>query len=149
MRKETSLEILKQNLADLQEVNKWLVHSYQICERLRDKSNLKVPEYDAIESFLSRYARICDLLLRKAFRSIDAFELERSGTMLDVLNRAEKRGLIDSSEQAREWTELRNQIVHDYAHHDFHSIFHDALDFIPQILTALKKTQRYCEKILS
>ena len=52
MRKETSLEILKQNLADLQEANKWLVHSYQICERLRDRSDLKVPEYDAIESFL-------------------------------------------------------------------------------------------------
>lgn len=101
MRKETSLEILKQNLADLQEANKWLVHSYQICERLRDRSDLKVPEYDAIESF-PRYARICGLLLRKVFRSIDAFELERSGTMLDVLNRAEKRGLIDSSEQARE-----------------------------------------------
>lgn len=149
MRKETSLEILKQTLSDLQETNKGLVHAYQICESLRDRSDLALSEYDAIESFLSRYTRIWDLLLRKVFRSIDAFELERSETMLDVLNRAEKRGLIESSEQAREWMEQRNQIVHDYTHHDFHSIFYDALDFIQQILTALEKTQRYYEKILS
>ena len=102
-----------------------------------------------LSKVFSRYTRICDLLPQKVFRSTDAFELERSETMLDALNRAEKRGLIDSSEQARGWTELRNQIFHDYAHHDFHSIFHDALEFITQILTALEKTQRYCEKTLN
>ena len=58
MRKETSFEILKQNLPALEEANKWLVHSYQICERLRDRSDLKVPEYDAIESFLVTYVSV-------------------------------------------------------------------------------------------
>ena len=51
----TSFEILKQNLADLEEANKWLIHSYQICERWLDRSDLEVPEYDAIKSFFSLY----------------------------------------------------------------------------------------------
>ena len=55
MRKETSFEILKQNLADLEEANKWLIHFYQIYERWRDRSDLEVPEYDAIKSFFSLY----------------------------------------------------------------------------------------------
>ena len=46
-----------------------------------------------LSKVFSRYTRICDLLLQKVFRSTDAFELERSETMLDALNRAEKRGL--------------------------------------------------------
>ena len=106
--KKNSYQILKLNLDDLLEAKKWLVHSYQVCESFKSKEKFSVSDYDALESFLSRFARVCDLLLRKVFRSIDVYELEPQGSLLDVLNRSEKKGLVDSSSQAREWTELRN-----------------------------------------
>jgi len=64
VKKNNSHHILKQNLDDLLEAKKWLVHSYEVCESLMIKGDFSVSEYDAIESFLSRYARVCDLLLR-------------------------------------------------------------------------------------
>jgi hypothetical protein len=42
-----------------------------------------------------------DVILNKVFRSIDAIELEDGGTLLDVVNRAEKRGIIDSAEPSK------------------------------------------------
>jgi len=39
------------------------------------------------------------LIICKIFRSIDAVELIDSGTLVDVVNRAEKRALIESSEK--------------------------------------------------
>ena len=127
--KKNSYQIMKLNLDDLLEAKKWLVHSYQVCESFKSKEKFSVSDYDALESFLSRFARVCDLLFRKVFRSIDVYELEPQGSLLDVLNRSEKKGLVDSSEQAREWTELRNQIVHDYAHHDLKNIIRGCFGF--------------------
>ena len=68
-----------------------MVHSYQVCESLRCKEKFSVSDYDALESFLSRFARVCDLFFRKIFRSIDVYELEPQGSLLDVLNRSEKK----------------------------------------------------------
>ena len=74
--KKNSYQILKLNLDDLLEAKKWLVHSYQVCESFKSKEKFSVSDYDALESFLSRFARVCDLLFRKVFRSIDVYELE-------------------------------------------------------------------------
>ena len=89
--KKNSYQILKLNLDDLLEAKKWLVHSYQVCESFKSKEKFSVSDYDALESFLSRFARVCDLLFRKVFRSIDVYELEPQGSLLDVLNRSEKK----------------------------------------------------------
>ena len=89
--KKNSYQILKLNLDDLLEAKKWLVHSYQVCESFKSKEKFSVSDYDALESFLSRFARVCDLLFRKVFRSIDMYELEPQGSLLDVLNRSEKK----------------------------------------------------------
>ena len=145
---KNSFQILKQNLDDLLEAKKWLVHSYQVCDSFKSKKKISVSDYDALEIFLSRFPRVCDLLFRKMFRSIDVYELEPQGSLLDVLNRSGKKGLVDSSEQDREWTELGNQIVHDFAHHDLNTLFVDALDFTPHVLKTIDSTEQYCKKLL-
>ena len=58
-------------------------------------------EHDALEVLASRFARASDLLVQRAFRGIDRAELEDPGSVLDVLARAEKRGLIESVERFR------------------------------------------------
>ena len=64
-----------------------------------------------MENLTSRYSRTIDLIVNKVFRSIDYVELEDSGTLIDVVNRAEKRELIHSAMRIRELKDLRNGIV--------------------------------------
>ena len=68
-----------------------MIHSNQVCDSFKSKEKFSVSDYDALESFLSRFARVCDLLFRKVFHSIDVYELEPQGSLLDVLNRSEKK----------------------------------------------------------
>ena len=56
-----------------------------------------------------------DLLVNQALRARDRYELAGEGTLLDVLHRAEKRGLIDDAEVFRAMREVRNSIAHDYS----------------------------------
>lgn len=56
---------------------------------------------EKIEAFTSRFARVVDLLIHRVLRSIDFYELQEPGTLLDVANRAEGRGLIVSVDWLR------------------------------------------------
>jgi uncharacterized protein YutE (UPF0331/DUF86 family) len=58
---------------------------------------------------------VVDLLVNKALRALDRYELAGEGTLLDVLHRTEKRGLIDDAEVFRAMKEVRNIIAHDYS----------------------------------
>ncbi|MBU0559155.1 MAG: hypothetical protein KKG93_06175, partial [Bacteroidetes bacterium] len=67
-----------------------------------------------METLASRFARVSDIVFQILFRSIDQVELENKGTLLDAVNRAHQRGLIESIDKMREIRDLRNQIVHEY-----------------------------------
>jgi uncharacterized protein YutE (UPF0331/DUF86 family) len=56
-----------------------------------------------------------DLLVNKVLRSLDRVELKPEGSLLDVINRAEKRGLVAQGVELREMKDVRNMIAHDYA----------------------------------
>ncbi len=70
-------------------------------------------ELERIEAYTSRFVRVVDLLVNKALRALDRYELADEGTLLDVLHRAEKRGLIGDAEAFRAMKEVRNIIAHD------------------------------------
>lgn len=55
-----------------------------------------------------------DFLIVKIFRLIDILELEKPGSVIDRINRAEKRGIIDSAESFKDILRLRNDISHEY-----------------------------------
>jgi uncharacterized protein YutE (UPF0331/DUF86 family) len=78
--------------------------------------------------------------------SIDALELEDGGTLLDVVNRAEKRGIIDSAEHVRDLKDLRNDIVHEYETDDLRSVFQQTLDATPELFDLAAKTEGYCKR---
>jgi len=72
-------------------------------------------QLESAEAFTGRFARCVDLLVNKVLRSLDRMELNPEGTLLDIINRAEKRGLIGRAEDLRELKDVRNMIAHDYA----------------------------------
>ena len=86
------------------------------------------------------------MILQKAFRGIDRVELESGGTLLDVLARAEKRGLIESLEQFRLLRELRNEIAHEYALADLVELFRSVKEQAPALFEIVDRIRAYCEQ---
>jgi uncharacterized protein YutE (UPF0331/DUF86 family) len=109
-------QLLKQGLADLADARRHLDYSFQQIEGLPDTlPGATEAQLESVEAFTGRFARAVDLLVNKVLRSLDRVELKTEGTLLDVINRAEKRGFVDRSEELREMKDVRNVIAHDYA----------------------------------
>jgi hypothetical protein len=139
---ENLFEVLK----ELENADYWLRRSWDKCRPITPESGLSDPQYDDLEAFTSRFARASDLLLQKVFRAIDAVELERSGTLLDAANRAEKRGIIDSVEDIRRIRELRNDISHEYLTENLTHFFQEVMRATPLLLAMISNAKIYCER---
>lgn len=80
--------------------------------------NICDDDLDKLDAFRVRFCDLQDSLGNKTFRSILALEEERIGSNLDVLNKMEKRGIINSFEEWKELREIRNLFSHDYPETD-------------------------------
>lgn len=80
-----------------------------------DLAGASADQLECIEAFCTRFARTVDLLVNKVLRSLDRAELLDQGTLIDVVNRAEKRGFVEQAEVLREMKDVRNIMAHDYA----------------------------------
>ncbi len=148
MKKQLPLENLKETVALFSDALRWLRRSYGICQVIDVKASCAEEEYDALETLTSRYARVTDMMINKVFRSIDTVEFLSGGTLLDVVNRADKRGIITSVDHLRELKDLRNQIAHEYAGEELLAIFQDVLIQAPSLLSIAETVLAYCDKLL-
>lgn len=149
MTQEEAINILKEDLLILSDALKWLLRSFKICKEIGIKEDFNEEEYDSLETLASRFARVSDILLQKIFWSIDNVELEERGTLLDAINRMNKRGIIESIDVMREIRELRNQIVHEYVKTNLQKVFVDILEYTPKLIQISEKVFEYCKKYLS
>ena len=94
---------------------------------------------DRLESLTARFARLSDLLVQQVFRIEDAVEGYDEGTPVDRLNRAEKRGWIDSAETWRDIRALRNRISHQYAEEVWLGIVRDAWRYAPLLVECVRR----------
>ncbi len=116
MKPNQAPQFLEQALAELSLARAHLDYSFQQVAGLPD--DLKGADAAAlasVEAFSSRFARTVDLLVNKVLRSLDRVELKPEGGLLDVVNRAEKRGFVARAAELREMKDIRNIIAHDYA----------------------------------
>jgi uncharacterized protein YutE (UPF0331/DUF86 family) len=113
---DRSRTLLRQNLAELAAARGHLDYSYRRVTALPpDLKEVQGEQLESAEAFTSRFARAVDLLVNKVLRSLDRVELRPEGTLLDVVNAAEKRGLVPQADLLREMKGVRNVIAHDYA----------------------------------
>ncbi len=124
----------------------WLQRSFTICSGVGVKENYTEEEYDDLETLTSRFARVSDIIIQKVFRSIDAVEFENQGTLIDVVNRAHKRGFFESIEKVREIRELRNSIAHEYIQEGLADTFADVLELTPELFNMVVQIKNYCKK---
>lgn len=78
--------------------------------------NLSDDEVEHIDQFLFRFTKLQDTLGEKLFKSILLFvdEQVENKPFIDILNRLEKLGLIDSTNEFRELRNDRNELAHNY-----------------------------------
>ena len=116
MKPDQARQFLEQHLAELQQARQYLDYSFQQVTVLPDTlEGATGGQLESVEAFSSRFARTVDLLVNKLLRSLDRMELRPEGTLLDVVNRAEKRGFVERATDLREMKDVRNFIAHDYA----------------------------------
>jgi uncharacterized protein YutE (UPF0331/DUF86 family) len=140
------LEILKEKLDLLKQSADWVKRSYEQCVRIGIKNEYSKDEFDKFENLTSRYARTTDMLVNQALRSLDAVELVDSGTVIDIMNRAEKRGIVESSQTLHELKDLRNEIAHEYQIAQIERFFESILKNTPVLLEIIDNLQLYSEK---
>jgi hypothetical protein len=131
-------------LEELAHADHWLQRSFSKCARFKADHTLNDEQYDDLEAFTSRFARASDLLVQKVFRAVDAAELESGGTLLDAVNRAEKRGIIAGVDDIRKIREVRNEISHEYVSENLAALLTQVASLTPVLREAIKKTQEYC-----
>ena len=132
-------------LCDAREV---LEYSLKKCSTIGIKESYEPEELESFESFTGRFARLSDILIQKLFRLVDELDLDAQGTIRDRINRAEKKGLIVSSDIFVEIRMIRSDIAHEYLPEAIHDLFGKVLELTPQLLDGVERTVMYCRRYI-
>lgn len=137
------LNKLKQDYILLQKQLYWLDISTKQCKKISIKSEYSIEEFGNFETLCSRYSRSIDFLIRKIFRTIDEYEFENQGTLIDVVNNAHKRELFQDIQTLRLMKDLRNTIVHEYIEDRLTDVFEEVLEYSEALIEVINNTLNY------
>jgi hypothetical protein len=129
--------LLEKHVNEVEKAAGVLTRSYEKCKGVRVGPGLSEDRLESFEALTARFARLSDLLVQKALRTMDALDLEASGTIRDRINRAEKRGIVRSAETLVMIRMLRNEITHEYSPEGILEIFENVLSLTPELLDAV------------
>ncbi|NQY79334.1 MAG: hypothetical protein HRT47_03370 [Candidatus Caenarcaniphilales bacterium] len=153
----TKRDLLK---AQLKETSEQLNSANQIFIRTYDEvKNLDLSKYEKItdinwetlkdiETLTARFARLSDIFVQKFLRLIDTLELTNEGSIIDRINRAEKRGLIKSAESSLAMRDLRNDISHDYLPDELMKIYAEVIKFSPELIDSCNSGIQYAQDLV-
>ena len=139
-------EKLKQDLNLLKKQLFWIELSFTKCKNIGIKDDYSIDEFGNFETLCSRYSRSIDFLIRKIFRTIDAYEFENQGTLVDVVNNAHKRELFEDIDELRMMKDIRNTIVHEYIEDELVDVFNEVLEYSDKLIEIMNNTINYIEK---
>jgi len=125
----------------------WIDISYNECKIIGIKDEYSIEEFGKLETLCSRYSRGIDFLIRKIFRTLDEYEFENQGTLVDVVNNAHKRGLFENVDELRIMKDVRNSIVHEYIEDELTQIFEEVLKYTEKLIDIIHATLKYIEKV--
>ncbi|WP_422445218.1 MULTISPECIES: hypothetical protein [unclassified Endozoicomonas] len=113
-----------------------------------DLQNADEDLMEKLDAFRVRYGDLQDCLGGKVFRTLLMAEDEEPVSMADILNRIEKRGILDSADQWRQWREIRNAFAHDYPEAEAERVnaLNMAWQNTPLLLKVAENVYRYCEQ---
>jgi hypothetical protein len=148
MKTPAAAEVLREHLQGLQQARTSLRRAADRCPTVGSGPSFNADDLDAIEILASRFSRTTDFLVNKVLRALDRYEFEAEGSLIDVVNRAEQRGLVETARLLREMKELRNEIVHEYLPDGLVELREDLLNYTPQLLAIAQRTADYAARLL-
>jgi len=109
----------------------------ETVSRLDDDQELS----ERVDAFVARFSRLQDTTDDKLLSSLLEAVGEERAILIDRLDKAEKLGWIQSSDQWMDIRQLRNQMIHEYIEDP--NVLATALnaghDYVPQLLSAAQK----------
>lgn len=141
------IELLEEELAGLKLAAGHLAYSMERCSGLLGLEDLPPEQLERLESLTSRFARLADLLIQRIFRLIDEVELTGSGTLLDRIYRAEKRGWGEARAMIR-IRELRNLIAHEYSNDKMQEIYAAVAEMSTALLAIVPNVTMYADSLI-
>lgn len=124
----------------------WIEISFNECSIIGIKEEYSIEEFGKFETLCSRYSRGIDFLIRKIFRTLDEYEFENQGTLIDTVNNAHKRELFEDIEELRIMKDIRNTIAHEYIEDDLVEVFEEVLEYTAKLITIINNTINYLSK---
>ena len=105
---------------------------------------------EMLDAFVARYSRLQDTLGDKLLPALLRASLEKTGSQLDNLLRAEKLGWIESTESWVELRELRNRLVHEYMEtaSDMLEALRQGLNSVPVLIDAQRRMAEYAQETI-
>ena len=125
----------------------YLRESFEICQPLLHGNPYASQELREFEAVTARFSRLSDLLLQKALRYIGTIEANDSGSIIDIINRAEKQGIAEKAQTLSEIRDLRNEIAHEYATRDIDALTRDVVRLSPDLLEMVKRAKLYAKEL--
>lgn len=121
--------------ADLEKARKRLEYSFNKVKNQKFDHELEESELETLESFASRFARFSDIIIARYFRLL---LLEKDpafrGSLIDLLNHAEKFSWISSKDTWLRIRELRNLAAHEYEAENYLALYQELIQLTPQLL---------------
>ena len=149
-RKEKKRELLKKELReDMENLDlslKALTYSFKKCSESGIKDDYSEEELESFEALTSRFARTSDIFTQKILVTLFVLIKENPISFIDKANRAEKIGIITSSEELQDIRELRNEIAHEYSSRDVTEIFEEVLQNTPLLIKSIEHAKSYVKK---
>ncbi len=136
-------ELLKQNWELLMRSLNSLKLSVEKVSNIGWKDEFTFEDMESFDSLTSKFARTSDILLQKIMRTIWALLHEPTMPLIDVLNKAEKLGIILSSDQLIEIRDIRNQIAHEYLPEAIQELVPDVINLSKQLETNIQQSKRF------
>jgi len=124
----------------------WIDISYDECKKIGVRKEYSIEEFGKFETLCSRYSRSIDFLIRKIFRTLDEYEFENQGTLVDVVNNAHKRGLFEDVDELRIMKDVRNSIVHEYIEDELTEMFEEVLEYTSKLIDIIHNTLDYMDR---
>ena len=145
------LLLLAEECENLQSASAHLQFSIERTRELiqRVMEAISPEELERLESLASRFARLADMLIQRVMRLVDEIELTPSGSVLDRIYRAEKRGWISRAEVLVRIRELRNLIAHEYAADKMAEIYEAVFMLSPELDKIAKEAADYSESLIN
>lgn len=139
---------LNEVVSQLKQAEKHLKVSYKRCQAIGLQGPHNEEQLIEFEALTGRFARLVDMLIHKYFRAVDTVELVDGGTLIDVINRAEKRGLVVSASEVRLLKGLRNDIAHEYLAEKLTALHQEVYQAVPKLFTMIGNADSYAHKYL-